>query len=314
MDAILQTSAKKKTKWMEDLYFAVKFADQKLSKYYTEVTPTTGLLVISADIPDPFRKLRSFRKWVKGMDTTPEDETFYTAQYQESYMQYVENKYRAKKQRLPDVKPGSVPNNPLLSSAMSSRSVQSFYDQYDSSSDYAEYLMPKDVAEMTRGRCDRAVCLVTAVRLHLNSPPGLPQNAGQINPNLNDHHSNPMEICSTFRILAITDWWYQQEETHSMYANLPNVAGDILSIILHDHGVESCFRCGQDVICCRLTKTTGGTLQKKVVVRQCAWANNGILASDDLVLDTSKTENDLEMKREAEEMKMHRMAKVQDFL
>jgi len=32
MDGVLQTLAKKKTQWKEDLYFAVKFAQQKLSK------------------------------------------------------------------------------------------------------------------------------------------------------------------------------------------------------------------------------------------------------------------------------------------
>jgi len=38
------------------------------------------------------------------------------------------------------------------------------------------------------------------------------------------------------------------------------------------------------------------------------------LAGTDLELDTTNTENDLEMKKEAEERKLHRMAKVHDFL
>jgi len=42
--------------------------------------------------------------------------------------------------------------------------------------------------------------------------------------------------------------------------------------------------------------------------------NNGILAGDDLALDTMNTENDSEMKKEAEERKLHRMAKVHNFL
>jgi len=32
MDGVLRALAKKKTQWKEDLYFAVKFAPQKLSK------------------------------------------------------------------------------------------------------------------------------------------------------------------------------------------------------------------------------------------------------------------------------------------
>jgi len=43
-------------------------------------------------------------------------------------------------------------------------------------------------------------------------------------------------------------------------------------------------------------KTRGNTLPEKVVVRQFAQANNGILAGDDPALDTGNTENDMEMK------------------
>jgi hypothetical protein len=60
MDGVMRALAKQKTKWKADLFFAVKFARQKRSKYYSVVTPTTGMLLISAHILDPFRKLRSF--------------------------------------------------------------------------------------------------------------------------------------------------------------------------------------------------------------------------------------------------------------
>jgi len=96
MDGVLQALAEKKTQWKEDLYFTVKFARQKLSKYYAEVTPTTGMLLILAHIFDPFRKLRLFRKWDKGMDINPEDETSYITQYQEAFLKYVGNEYCAK--------------------------------------------------------------------------------------------------------------------------------------------------------------------------------------------------------------------------
>jgi hypothetical protein len=80
MDGVMRGLAKKKTQWKEDLFFAVKLARQKLSKYYAEVTPVTDMLLISAPILDPFRKLRSFRKWDKGMGIHTEDETSYTTQ------------------------------------------------------------------------------------------------------------------------------------------------------------------------------------------------------------------------------------------
>jgi len=65
------------------------------------------------------------------------------------------------------------------------------------------------------------------ISLMLNSPSELPQNWGQMNPNLNDYHSNPMEISSTFRLPDITNGCRQQEETHSKYADLSNVGFNI---------------------------------------------------------------------------------------
>jgi len=63
---MMRALARRKTQWKEDLFVAVKFAEQKLSKYNAEVTPTTGMFLISAQILDPFWKLRSFRKMDKG--------------------------------------------------------------------------------------------------------------------------------------------------------------------------------------------------------------------------------------------------------
>jgi len=158
MDGVMRALARKKTPWMEDFLVAVKFAWQKLSKYYTEVTPTTGMLLISANILDYFRKLRSFRKWDKGMDINPEDETSYTIQYQEAFLKYVENEYCAKHRSLPVTKSKNIQNNNLRFSTMASKSGQSSYDSYDLSHDDEEYLMPNNVAETTPGRSARAAC------------------------------------------------------------------------------------------------------------------------------------------------------------
>jgi len=57
----------------------VKFAWQKLSNYYSEVTPLTGKLLIGAHILDTFQMLQSFRLWDKGMDINSEDETSSTS-------------------------------------------------------------------------------------------------------------------------------------------------------------------------------------------------------------------------------------------
>jgi len=205
-------------------------------------------------------------------------------------------------------------SNDFIHSATPSQSGQSSFDPYDLSSGDEGYLTPKNLAETTPRRSDRAAHSLTAARLYLNSPPELPKNWGHVNPNLDDYHSDPMEISSTFWILDIAEWWRQQEETHSKYANLSNVARNIVSIIPHGVGVEASFSRGRDVIGWRQSKTTGETLWEKVVVRQYARANNGILAGDDTGLDRSEFNNDLELKKEAEEKKLHRMAKVQDIL
>jgi hypothetical protein len=90
-DGMMRAFAKKKTQWNENFFFAVKLAQQKLSKYSAKVTPTTGILRISMQILNPVRELQLFRQWDKGMDINPEDEKSYSTQYQELFLKYVKN-------------------------------------------------------------------------------------------------------------------------------------------------------------------------------------------------------------------------------
>jgi hypothetical protein len=141
-----------------------------------------------------------------------------------------------------------VASNDPFSFTTVSGSGQSSYDLYDLSSNDDEYLTPKYVAEMTTRHSDRTAPLLTAARLYLISPPQSPKNWGQVNPNHNDNHSDPFEISSTFWLPNITNWWYQQEETHSKYADLSNIARDLFSIIPDGVGVEASFHLERDVI------------------------------------------------------------------
>jgi len=174
--------------------------------------------------------------------------------------------------------------------------------------------MPNDVAERTLRQSQCAVYLLTATTLHLNLLPESTNKCGQINPNPNDYHWDPIEIGTTFGLPDIPDWWWQQDEMHSKNVNLSNVAWDIFSVIPHAVKVEACLSLGRDVIGWRQSETTGVTLRKEVIVRQFAQANIGILAGNDPALDTMITENDSEMYWEAEETKLHRMAKAHNFL
>ena len=155
MDGMMRALAKKKTHEKKDLFFAVKLALQKLSKYYAEVTPTMSMLLIPADILNHFWKLRSFRKLDRAMDIHPEDETSYTTQFQVAVLKNVENEYDAKHQGVPDNKLKSLPISNLVPSAMASGSSQSSFDPYDMSSDDKESLTPNDVAKTTPGQSDR---------------------------------------------------------------------------------------------------------------------------------------------------------------
>jgi len=192
MDGVMRALAKKRTPWKQDLFFAVKLAGQKLSKYYAEVTPTPGMLLISAHILDHFRKLQSFRKWDTGMDIDPEDETSYTTQYQEAFLKHVENEYCAKHRRVPVDELETIPSSILVPPSTASGSYQSSIDPYDLASYDEEYLTPNNLAETTPWRSDCAVRLLTAARLYFEPPPEAPKKWGQINPNLNDYQPNPM--------------------------------------------------------------------------------------------------------------------------
>jgi len=171
MDCMMRALAKKKTPWKEDLFFTVQLARQKLFKYYAEVSPTSGMLLIAAHILNPFRKLQLFRKLDMGMDIDPEDKTSYTTQYNEAFMKYVENEYCAIHGHVPINKHESLPSGNYIPSAKSSGSYQSSFDPYDLSSDDEEYLTPTNVAETTPGRSDRAAHLLTAARIYW-PPPG----------------------------------------------------------------------------------------------------------------------------------------------
>jgi len=272
------------------------------------------MLLVSAQILDPSHNLPSFRKWDKGMEINPENETSYNTQYKEAFRKYVENEYCAKHRRVPVNKLENIPSSNFVPYPMASASRQLSFDPYYLSSDDEEYLTPTNVAETTPGRSDRAARLLSATRLHLNSAPEERKNWRRNNPNLNDYHFNPMEISSTVWRPDIADWWRQQEQTHSKYTDLSDAARDIFSIIPHDVRVEYKFSLGRHVIGWRQSKTTGDTIREEGVVRQFARVNNGILAGDETESVMTNCENDSEMKNEAEERTLPRIAKVNNFL
>ena len=109
MDGIMRALPMTKTPWKKDWYLAMRIARQKLTTVYADVTPMTGMLLSSAYILEAFVKLRSFKKWDKGMDITLEDKTSYTTQYHEAVLKYAENEYDSQPRRVPVIIPEIVP-------------------------------------------------------------------------------------------------------------------------------------------------------------------------------------------------------------
>jgi len=119
----------------------------------------------------------------------------------------VENEYGANHRCVPVIKPESVPSNNLFPSATASASCQSSCHHYDLYSDDEEYFTPTIVAKTAPRQSNHTARLLTVVMLSLTLVPESQKDRGQVNLNLNDYHSHPMEISITFSILDITDWW-----------------------------------------------------------------------------------------------------------
>jgi hypothetical protein len=123
MDGVRRDVVMMKTQLKEELFFAVTWALQILSKVYAEVNPTTGTLLISALILDPFHNLQSCRSWDKGTAIHPDDKTSYTTHNQGSFLKYVENEYGTRYWHMPVNTASCAPSSNLIPSAMASESA-----------------------------------------------------------------------------------------------------------------------------------------------------------------------------------------------
>ena len=229
-------------------------------------------------------------------------------------LKYLENEYCLKHQCVPVNKLQSLLTSNSISSAPASGSSQSSFDPYDLSTNDEKYFTTDNMPETKPTRIDRAARLLTTASYYFNLPPEAPNNWGQINPNLNDYHSNQMKFSITFSIPDLTNWWCKQEETHSQYADLSNVVRDINCIITHGVNVKASFSLGRDVIGGRQSKSPGEALCKTFIVTQFSRANTEILACTHPELENTNTENDSEIRNHVQESKLHRMAKVYNIL
>jgi hypothetical protein len=210
------------------------------------------------------------------------------------------------------IKPKNIRGSNIVPSAKAFRFGLFSFNQYDLSSDDEEYLTPNRIVETSPGHSDRATCLFTTAKLYMNSALEEPKNWGQVNSNLDDYQSDPMEISGRVWMQDITDWWHDPEEMPSKLANPSIVALDIFSIIPPCDLVEASFSLGRDFMGAMKSKTSGETDDEISLVIKCARANHVIFANDYTALHNTETATDLKLGKEAAERKFHRMAKVHD--
>jgi len=166
---------------------------------------------------------------------------------------------------------------------------------------------------MPAGRRHGATWVVPAKTPNLNSPPEAPKHWGQVSPNRNEYHFDTMGSSSTCVSPHITDYWHQHGEQHWTYADLVNVARDILCFSLYGVRVLASISLGWNNIGRKQSKTPWKCVQDNVVVMQVALTSYAMLAGGNKVLDTMETKHDFQMERDMVDRTLHTLAKVCDF-
>ena len=308
MDSVLKALSKKKIQWKRDIHRAVRCARTKLRKYYAKVTPETGLILILATMLDPFTKGQIFEGWDKEMGVGSGDQTSYSRQYSDAFLDYWEKQYvdidMAKIGKAKDVERQPIPRT--------EKSIRRIY--LLDSSDEEDDCQIQETIQCTPRTSSRKSHLMQQARQYLAN---VPVNIQSLQPEplevQDDLMSNdPEEITASFWYPDVGGWWLKQETSMGEYRDLAKMARDIFSVMPHGVGVESSFCLGRDVIGWRQCRTTGVTLQQKVVVRQ--WArNNGGLLPDEVKMSMDSMA-DPEEKAKEEDKKLDRLATIKDFL
>jgi len=96
------------------------------------------------------------------------------------------------------IQPKYIPHSILFLSGKASGFSNSSVGPYNLSTNNEEYLTLNNMAEMGSRWSDRTARLLTATSHYLISLPEWPKNWGQVNPYVDDYHSNLMEISSAF--------------------------------------------------------------------------------------------------------------------
>ena len=315
MEGAMNLLKSKQTAWKKDVHHAVQAAHRKLQGYYAQVTPESGLLLILAALLDPFRKAKTFKLWDSRMNIDPRDPTSYTFQYTEAFLSYWEENYVLSDGPVPGVKIG-MKGNPFIEGETQSSEEEplspgeSLYFSDSEDADFEETARPI-YPGITPARASRQERMKDVARSYLSTLPVDIASIDQRRPNIDDLKSeDPDEMTAGFWKPDVAAYWLQQEENFGEYAVLARMARDIFSVIPHGVGVESSFSLGRDLIGWRQSSTNGETLRRKVIVRQYARSNPGLLPR---VNDHHRDAAGIEKKEQKEEdRKLMKLAGIRD--
>ena len=312
MDSVLKALSKKRVQWKRDIHRAVRCARAKLRKYYSRVTPETGLILISAAILDPFRKLRIFESWDKEMGMISDDPDSYTSQYSHAFLEYWEKNYV-------DVEGGSLGGDgnkekekeSEIDNGNGEKVLPQIYGL--ESSDEEDNIQMTESTYSTPRTASRKSLLMQQARQYLAN--------ARVNIESEQHDypigdelmsDDPEEVTASFWYPDVAGWWMKQERRMGDYRDLARMARDIFSVMPHGVGVEASFSLGRDVISWRQSRTKAATLQQKVVVRQWARSNDGFLPDE--VKKSLEGDNDEDERQKKEDERLNQLASMRDFL
>jgi len=316
LDGVLKALAKKRLQWKRDIHRAVRSARAKLRKYYTKVTPETGLILILATMLDPFRKLQTFKGWDKEMGKSSDDSDSYERQYCDAFLSYWENNYV---NNLDSLEGNGTDERKKTRGGGSGRLLGNEGKQIpriyglDSSDEEEDDGNEDHRTHSTPRTASRKSLLMQQARQYLANGRANIQSWQHDYPLGEEQMSNdPEEMTASFWYPDVAGWWLKQETTMGEYRDLAKMARDIFSVMPHGVGVEASFSLGRDIISWRQSRTKGSTLQQKVVVRQWARSNDGLLPEEAIQSAGSDVNN--EEKQKQEDQKLNQLASVRDFL
>lgn len=284
-DRVISTLSHKRAEWKQDLKNATAAASSKLSAYYSDVTPESGLLMILAVILDPFTRLSIFRKWDRATRNDLEP-TSYESTYRKVFMEYYDLHYVPVAEEEPDsptVAEDSVPgdsnsqgfwkppgndsdsesDNEVYSTMTGTQSYGTPFPHSMSPSAFS----PLAFSLPSTPNHARQISLAAALRYLDEKPTEVPYTVVNALPAEEDI-TEPERMTKDFFRPDVLGWWREVERTEPSLKDLAAMARDVFSTVPHSVGVESSFSIARKAVGWQQSAISAGQLENYVIYRQ----------------------------------------------